>query len=466
MVSSRTKGVVNTFILAELGVVTVCFWVAVLAWELLVAVHPGGLKSLLFYNEFLLLGILLATQRSQGGLMQQEHGQSFAHRMARRQSVCALFAVFAGAAAVGDRDFPRGFLFSFAPVLHGILVVCNLHLPRWLARFLFVPAYHTRVLLVGDWDRVAFIRPWLESKRNVGLYSVGYCGDAAPGASDERLPRLGGWDGLEEVLTTHRINQVILLGLMARQEQLHSMIGLCEKKGIRFLVVSDLDEQFRHSVTFIEDDGIQMIGLRAEPLEDPVNRFLKRLLDIVVSVPVILFILPVTTGIVWFLQRTQSPGPVFYRQSRAGLQNRPFRIYKYRTMHPNNPNETRQAMRDDDRIYPAGKWLRRLSIDELPQFWNVLRGEMSVVGPRPHLVDHNDAFARAMNSYHVRAMVKPGISGLAQISGYRGETKTDEDIIRRVSADINYLENWSLLLDCQIILKTVRHIFFPPLNAY
>ena len=466
MVSSRTKGIANTFILAELAVVTVCYWIAVVVWEFIAGVQASGFRTFVFYNEFLLLGILLATQRSRRSLMQQEHGAGFANRMARRQTISALFAVFALAAAAGDKDFPRGFLFSFAPVLYLVLLVCNHRLPGWLARCLFVPAYHTRVLLVGDPGRLAFIQPWLDSKRELGLCPVGYCGDAAEGQPDSLLPRLGGLDDLERAIEQHRVNQVILLELIRRQDLLRSLTGICERRGIRLLVVSDLDEHFRHSVTFIDDDGVQMIALREEPLEDPVNRFLKRALDVAVSLPVVLFILPVITLIVWLLQRAQSPGPVFHMQSRAGLQNRPFRIYKYRTMHQNHGQESRQAGRDDDRIYPAGRWLRKLSIDELPQFLNVLRGEMSVVGPRPHLTDHNAAFARAMNNYHVRAMVKPGISGLAQISGYRGETRTDEDIIKRVSADIDYLENWSLSLDCKIILKTVRQVFFPPLNAY
>ena len=465
MVSSRTKGVVNTFILAELAVVTAGYWVCVLLWELLVGVHPIGMQQLLFYNEFLLVGILLAIQRSQGGLMQQEHGVLFASRMARRQTLCAMFTVFAGVVAVGDPDVPRGFLFSFAPVLYAILLICNRHLPGWLARLLFVPAYHTRVLLVGDQDRVTYIQPWLEGKRSVGLFPVGYCGEGALQTAPGSLLNLGGVDELEKIVGEHQINQVILLDLVRRQDLLLSVIAICEQRGIRLLVLSDLEAQFRHSVTFIEDDGLQLIGLRVEPLEDPVNRFMKRVLDIAVSLPVVIFLLPVATLFVWLLQRAQSPGPVFHRQMRAGLQNRPFRIYKYRTMHPNQPNESLQAAWGDQRIYPAGKWLRKLSIDELPQFLNVLHGEMSVVGPRPHLTDHNEAFARAMNNYHVRAMVKPGISGLAQISGFRGETRTDEDIIKRVSADINYLENWSLFLDCKIIVKTIRQIIFPPMNA-
>ena len=467
MVASRTKGITNTFILAELALVTAGYWLAVMLWELVEGVNVGGFRPFLFYNEFLLLGVLLATQRSKRSQVQQDHGVAFATRMTRRQTIWAMFAVFAVGAAVGDKDFPRGFLFSFAPVLYLILLICNRRLPSWLARCLFVQAYHTRVLLVGDPGRLEFVQPWLQSKRELGLTPVGYCGH--PGATTEAagsLPRLGGLEELEVIIEGHKINQVILLELIRGQALLRSLTGVCERRGIRLLVVSDLDEHFRHSVTFIDDDGVQLIGLREEPLEDPVNRFLKRALDIVVSVPVVLFILPLVTPIVWLLQRMQSPGPLFHRQCRAGLQNRPFLIYKYRTMRPNHGQEIRQAALDDDRIYPAGRWLRKLSIDELPQFLNVLRGEMSVVGPRPHLTDHNAAFARAMNNYHVRAMVKPGISGLAQINGYRGETRTDDDIIKRVSADIDYLENWSLGLDCRIILRTVRQVFFPPLNAY
>jgi putative colanic acid biosynthesis UDP-glucose lipid carrier transferase len=466
MVFNRTRGIAHTFILAELAVVTACYWVSVLLWEIIVGVQSHRLSTYLFYNEFLVLGLLLVTQRSKRSLMQQEHGAGFANRMARRQSIFAMLAVFAAAAAVGDRNIPRGFLFAFAPVLYVVLLVCNRRLPGWLARCLFVPADHTRVLLVGDPGRLAFIRPWLESKRDLGLCPIGYCSDTAEAPPDSALPRLGGPDDLERTIERHRIDQVILVELIRLQDLLRGLTGICERRGIRLLAVSDLDEHFRHSVTFIDDDGVQLIGLREEPLEDPVNRLLKRALDIAVSLPVVLFILPVTTFIVWLLQRAQSPGPIFHTQSRAGLQNRPFRIYKYRTMHPNHGQEARQAGRDDDRIYPAGHWLRRFSIDELPQFLNVLRGEMSVVGPRPHLTDHNAAFARAMNNYHVRAMVKPGISGLAQINGFRGETRTDQDIIKRVSADIDYLENWSLSLDCKIILGTVRQIFFPPLNAY
>jgi lipopolysaccharide/colanic/teichoic acid biosynthesis glycosyltransferase len=153
-------------------------------------------------------------------------------------------------------------------------------------------------------------------------------------------------------------------------------------------------------------------------------------------------------------------------QTRAGMQNRQFTILKFRTMHTNHGDEARQARQGDERVYALGKWFRKLSIDEVPQFWNVLRGDMSIVGPRPHLIEHNNQFSQLMANYHVRAFVKPGITGLAQVRGYRGEARNDSDIQHRVECDIEYLENWNLSLECGIILRTCAQIIVPPRSAY
>jgi len=215
-----------------------------------------------------------------------------------------------------------------------------------------------------------------------------------------------------------------------------------------------------------EDEGMRFIGLRSEPLEDPFGRLSKRCLDIVVASLAVVFILPFTTLVVAWLQWRYSRGPLVIRQLRSGLQNLPFGIYKYRTMHVQNSDPTRQATEGDLRIYPGGQWLRKFSIDELPQFINVLRGEMSIVGPRPHLIEHDEHFARGLVNYPVRANVKPGITGLAQVRGFRGETKTLADVVKRVESDIYYLENWSFLWDCWIILRTASQVIFPPRSAF
>ena len=174
------------------------------------------------------------------------------------------------------------------------------------------------------------------------------------------------------------------------------------------------------------------------------------------SLPVVLFVLPPLCLVVKIFQSIQSPGPLFYRQTRAGLNNLPFRIFKFRTMRADKGDEaSKQATAGDPRIYPMGRILRKTSLDEIPQFLNVFFGDMSVVGPRPHMIIHNRRFSEVMREYHVRTFAKPGITGLAQMSGYRGEAKNDQDVVERAKLDIKYIEDWSLPLDFWIIFNTM-----------
>ena len=174
----------------------------------------------------------------------------------------------------------------------------------------------------------------------------------------------------------------------------------------------------------------------------------------------------VATLLVWLLHRFQAPGPLVFRQTRSGLHNEEFIIYKYRTMYVDNSEPHVQATEGDPRVFPAGRWLRRLSIDELPQFINVLRGEMSIVGPRPHMLEHDRKFGESDPRYRVRHLIKPGITGLAQVRGLRGQTLEDSDVTARTSADLQYLENWSLGLDITIIARTAFHVLRAPRSAF
>jgi undecaprenyl-phosphate glucose phosphotransferase len=169
------------------------------------------------------------------------------------------------------------------------------------------------------------------------------------------------------------------------------------------------------------------------------------------------------------MQRRQAPGPLFHRQLRAGRNREPFLIYKFRTMYHrvDRSDEGVQATRNDSRIYAFGKFLRRTSLDEIPQFLNVLFGEMSVNGPRPHLLEHDTEFANLVGPvYHRRHFVKPGITGLAQSHGFRGEISSPKLLHRRLHYDMLYIMRWSLLLDLKILVKTARQILFPPRTAY
>ncbi|WP_040252915.1 undecaprenyl-phosphate glucose phosphotransferase [Psychroserpens mesophilus] len=223
-------------------------------------------------------------------------------------------------------------------------------------------------------------------------------------------------------------------------------------KILKFL--PDNKEIYSKKLKYEYYDYIPILTLRDIPLEEPINMVLKRTFDIVFSSLVIIFLLSWLTPLIAILIKLESRGPVFFKQSRNGFNYKEFDCYKFRSMTPNKDAHLYQATRGDNRITKIGKFIRKTSIDELPQFFNVLFGDMSVVGPRPHMVSHTNMYAKKIDKFMVRHFVKPGITGLAQISGFRGEVESDKDIIGRVKYDIFYIENWSLLLDFKIILKT------------
>lgn len=209
-----------------------------------------------------------------------------------------------------------------------------------------------------------------------------------------------------------------------------------------------------------------IISLREIPLDDPVNKVAKRAFDIVFSLLIIVGILSWLIPIIAIIIKLESKGPVFFKQARNGLDYQEFICYKFRSMVPNKTAHLHQVTRGDHRITKIGKFLRKTSIDELPQFFNVFLGDMSVVGPRPHMVSHTHMYAERIDKFMVRHFVKPGITGLAQVSGYRGEVETEEDIIGRVRNDIYYIENWSTQMDVTIIFKTVANVFMGEEKAY
>lgn len=218
--------------------------------------------------------------------------------------------------------------------------------------------------------------------------------------------------------------------------------------------IPDSKEIYSKRLRYEYYDYIPILTLRTIPLEDSANMVVKRIFDILFSSIVIVFVLSWLTPLVAILIKLESKGPVFFKQSRNGFNYREFDCYKFRSMMPNKDAHLYQATRGDQRVTKVGKFIRKTSIDELPQFFNVLFGDMSVVGPRPHMVSHTNMYAKKIDKFMVRHFVKPGITGLAQVSGFRGEVESDKDIIGRVKFDIFYIENWSLLLDLKIISQT------------
>ncbi|MDE3185546.1 MAG: undecaprenyl-phosphate glucose phosphotransferase [Bacteroidota bacterium] len=239
-----------------------------------------------------------------------------------------------------------------------------------------------------------------------------------------------------------------------------------EKECIRFRIVPNLSVFITREVHIEYFGELPILSLRKEPLDDVGNRIKKRALDIVVSLFVTIFILSWLIPVIGFLVFLESGTPIFFKQLRTGKNKKPFYCWKFRSMKTNKDADLKQATRDDSRITFLGRFLRKSSLDEFPQFLNVLKGEMSLVGPRPHMIKHTSDYSKLVDDYMVRQFIKPGITGWAQINGYRGEINNPEQIKMRVNKDLWYLENWTLWLDIRILLLTVYFVFKGDNKAY
>ena len=278
--------------------------------------------------------------------------------------------------------------------------------------------------------------------------------------------------GLEELeacfhyIRDEHIDEIYCSIAALSNAQINHIINFADNNLKKVKFVPDNKEIYSRKLSYQYYDYLPILVMRDIPLEIPFNKYVKRGFDLIFSAFVIVFILSWLTPLVALFIRLESRGPIFFKQARNGMNYEEFYCYKFRSMKPNVRAHLHQATRDDVRITKVGAFLRKTSIDELPQFFNVLFGDMSVVGPRPHMVSHTNKYARNVDKFMVRHFVKPGITGLAQVRGYRGEVERDKDIIGRVKYDIFYIENWSLLLDIRIIILTFINVIRGEDKAY
>jgi putative colanic acid biosynthesis UDP-glucose lipid carrier transferase len=465
MISNRRQGIQHLVLLSQCILATLAFWL----WFLLCYPLPINLAVVtryLIYNEFVLLGLLLGSGPSLMDTGLRTPSFEEINRRTFRQFGTTLFVLLLYLIAVHDAKISRLFFFTFIPVLYLVLYAANRFLPSRLGHLAFRQAAQQKALLMGPRRKAVELKRWLEENQHLGLEISGLLTEDADDDTSASLPTLGRPEALENVLAAPGFIMVIMVEFPRSNGSMRHYTSLCEGRGIRLLVVADLDEIFGHPLAVLQDHGRFFIGLREEPLENPINRFLKRCLDVAISLPVVLFILPALMLVVWIAHKLQSPGPLFFWQPREGFHNEPFDILKFRTMHAGAASHERlPSSKEDPRLFWFGRLLRKTSLDEMPQFWNVLRGKMSVVGPRPHLKCYNDQYRRVFFRAYVRSFVKPGITGLAQARGFRGDAKTPEEVVQRMESDIQYLENWTFWLDCWLILRTATQMIVPPKGA-
>ncbi|MBE9585795.1 undecaprenyl-phosphate glucose phosphotransferase [Mucilaginibacter sp. JRF] len=298
-----------------------------------------------------------------------------------------------------------------------------------------------------------------------GYTVVGFFDDNPNKLRNEAL-YLGSTSDSINYAINNRVDEIFCTLPSTEAKKIEMLMLEADKNLIRFKFIPDYYD-YGIKPTLIQSFGhIPVISIRPEPLENILNRAIKRIFDISFSLFIILFVFSWLFPILAIIIKMQSKGPVFFVQARSGRDNKSFNCYKFRSMKVNNDSDNKQATKNDDRVTKIGKFMRKTSLDELPQFFNVLIGNMSVVGPRPHMLKHTEEYSALIDRFMVRHFLKPGITGWAQVRGLRGETKTTEDMMARVEADVWYLENWSFLLDLKIIFLTFWNAVRGEENAY
>lgn len=274
-------------------------------------------------------------------------------------------------------------------------------------------------------------------------------------------------EAIKSYLSEQKVHQLYCsLNPALKTDMVNDIIRTCENLFIEFYYVPNMDGYLSRSMTFSDFGPLTIVKLRDEPLANPFNAVLKRAADISLSFVFLVTLFPFIWLFVAIGTTLSSPGPVFFKQKRTGYRGRPFTMYKFRSMRVNAEADLVQATADDPRKTRFGSFLRRSSIDELPQMINVLLGQMSLIGPRPHMEKHTEIYSALVDKYLVRSMVKPGITGWAQVNGCRGETPTTESMAERVRYDIWYIEHWSPSLDIRILLRTVAQVVRGDKQAY
>lgn len=334
-------------------------------------------------------------------------------------------------------------------------------------RFLYLGIYYhfktkdyliNKVLIIGYNETAKKLEAFFEEE---GLNSklIGFTEDSRNVTELTRYPILSSIKNTIAIAKEMEVHEIFSTITPEQNNFIYSMIEEAEKACIRFKVVPNFSLFINKPVHIDYIRDMPILSLRSEPLDDVGNRIKKRFLDIIVSLFVVVFILSWLVPILGLLIYLESKGPIFFSQMRTGKNNKGFHCLKFRSMKINNDSDLKQATKNDNRITQIGKFIRKTSLDEFPQFINVLKGEMSLVGPRPHMVKHTDDYSKIVYQFMVRQFLKPGITGWAQINGYRGEITDPEQIKMRVNNDLWYLENWNIWLDIRIIFLTVYKVF-------
>jgi len=347
-----------------------------------------------------------------------------------------------------------GFSFLYITLFKGLL-------------FYYLKKY--RIILGGNY-RNAIIIGYSESAKNLqNLFDTRHdYGYRFKGFFSDKIKNdavVGNVEDIENFVVQNKIDDIYCVLKELTDEQMKKLVEFADYHQCTIKFIPEADEIYSKNLVVDYYEFFPVLSLKRSPLNELLNKAVKRLFDIVFSLLMIVLVLSWLIPLIAILIKLESRGPVFFKQGRPGLNQNEFFCYKFRSMRMNSKTEE-MTTKNDPRVTKIGSFLRRTSLDEMPQFFNVLFGDMSIVGPRPHLWSHNNEYQKKIKKYNVRLHVRPGITGLAQVKGYRGEIETDEEMINRIKFDVFYIENWSFFLDIKIIALTVINIFKGQEKAY
>ncbi|HMK03587.1 MAG TPA: undecaprenyl-phosphate glucose phosphotransferase [Ferruginibacter sp.] len=322
-----------------------------------------------------------------------------------------------------------------------------------------------KVLILGYNDTAKKLAKYFEED-SINTQLIGFMEEPENVRELTHYPVLSNIDDTLQVAKDNGIQEIFSTITPEQNKDIYNLMFQSEKECIRFKIVPNLSVFITREVHIEYFGELPILSLRSEPLDDVGNRIKKRALDIVVSLFVIVFVLSWLIPILGLLILLESRGPIFFKQLRTGKNKKSFYCLKFRSMRSNKDADIKQATLNDSRVTSIGRFIRKTSLDEFPQFLNVFKGEMSLVGPRPHMLKHTTDYSKVVDDYMIRQFLKPGITGWAQINGYRGEITNPEQIKMRVNKDLWYLENWTLWLDIQILFLTVYYVLKGDKNAF
>ncbi len=361
------------------------------------------------------------------------------------------------------------FLFVYIAVLVLLVISTKYMLRKYLHKILYTGKLNENILLVGATQSAKDFYDTIKLHFYYGYHCIGFLDNGLKKLNG--CTYLGGIDHINKVLEEQVIDEVIIALPNSQYEDIRICIEACDLYGRRVRIIPDLYTYASSNIQINNIGMLPVINLRSLPQDRETNKIVKRIFDVLFSISFFLILGWWLLPLIAITIKLTSQGPVFFKQERWGLNNKMIVCYKFRSMYHDclevdEEGKFLQTSPDDIRITGLGKFLRKWNFDELPQFWNVLLGNMSVVGPRPHVTPLNLSSMHKVDRYMLRHLVKPGITGWAQVNGSRGETKTPHDMQKRVNHDLYYIHNWTFRLDCQIVLQTIITILKGDENAY